>query len=98
MTDEISDEERRKRWREWGRAGGKKGGAIGGKRRLETMSKAQRTALAYQAGVQGGRPVVIDHERVKALRAEGMKYREIAQEMGISLASVARILKGVKKG
>jgi hypothetical protein len=43
--------------------------------------------------VQGGRPVVIDHERVKALRTEGKKYREIAGELGISIPSVSRIPK-----
>jgi hypothetical protein len=32
------------------------------------------------------------------LRAGGKKHREIAAAMGVSMASVARILKGVKKG
>ena len=67
-------------------------GKIGGKRRLETMTKAKRVALAYQAGLQGGAPIRIDHEKVRALRAQGLKYREIAEQMGISLPSVARIL------
>jgi hypothetical protein len=68
-------------------------GKVGGKRRLVTMSKAKRYHLAYVAGIQGGRPVVIDHEKVKALRAEGRKYREIAAELGISIPSVSRILR-----
>jgi hypothetical protein len=40
---------------------------------------------------------VIDHEKVKAPRAEGLKYREIAAELGISMPSVARILAKGKK-
>jgi hypothetical protein len=64
-----------------------------GKRRLVTMSKAKRYHLAYVAGIQGGRPIVIDHARVKALRAEGLKLREIAEQLGISIPSASRILK-----
>jgi hypothetical protein len=64
-----------------------------GKRRLVTMTKAKRVALAYQAGLKGGAPRQIDHEKVKALRAEGKKYREIAAELGISIPSVSRILR-----
>jgi hypothetical protein len=64
-----------------------------GKRRLETLTQARRTILAYQAGVQGGRPRVIDHDKVRALRAQGLRHREIAAQLGISMPSVARILK-----
>ena len=64
-----------------------------GKRRLETLTQARRTILAYQAGVQGGRPRVIDHDRVRALQAQGLKHREIAAELDISMPSVARILR-----
>jgi hypothetical protein len=92
VTDKTSNELRERR-REWGRTGGQ----VGGKRRLETMTKAKRTALAYQAGIKGGKPRTIDHEKVKALRAAGMKHREIAEELGVSMASVARILAKEKK-
>ena len=92
MSADISDELRKKR-RKWGRAGGK----VGGKRRLVTMTKAKRVHLAYIAGLQGGRPVVIDHEKVKELRAEGLKLREIAEQMKISIPSVSRILRERKK-
>jgi DNA invertase Pin-like site-specific DNA recombinase len=88
VSADISDELRKKR-RKWGRAGGK----IGGKRRLETMTKAKRVHLAYLAGLQGGAPIRIDHDTVRALRAQGLKYREIAEQMGISIPSVSRILK-----
>jgi DNA invertase Pin-like site-specific DNA recombinase len=62
------------------------------KRRLVTMSKAKRYHIAYMAGIQGGRPVRIDHAKVRELREQGLKYREIAEQMGISIPSVARIL------
>jgi transposase len=62
------------------------------------MTKAERTALSYAAGVKGGRPRLIDREKMLALRAAGKLQREIAEELGVSMASVARILKGVKKG
>ena len=88
MSADISDELRKKR-RKWGRAGGK----IGGKRRLETMTKAKRVHLAYLAGRHGGAPIRSDHDTVRALRAQGLKYREIAEQMGISIPSVSRILK-----
>jgi hypothetical protein len=57
------------------------------------MAAAKRVALAYQAGVLGGAPRKINHERVLKLRERGLKWREIAGEMGISIASVARILR-----
>ena len=41
------------------------------KRRLVTMSKAKRYHIAYMAGIQGGRPVRIDHAKVRELRAQG---------------------------
>jgi hypothetical protein len=84
VSADISDELREKR-REWGRHGGK--------RRLETMKPAERTARAWVAGQKGGAPPKIDREKVRELRAEGLKHREIAAAMGISMPSVARILK-----
>ena len=74
-----------------------KAGRIGGKPRLETMTQAKRTKLAYDAGVQGGRPVVIDHQKVLELRAAGKLGREIAAELGISQPSVWRILRAAGK-
>jgi hypothetical protein len=67
-----------------------------GKGRLRTMTAAKRVALAYQAGVQGGAPRKIDHEKVLKLRERGLKWREIAAELGISMPSVARILREKK--
>ena len=79
----LSEAERRKRLRRYG--------SKGGKARLK-WTKAKRVHMAYLAGVQGGRPVRIDHAKVVELRDAGRKYSEIAAAMGISLPSVARIL------
>ena len=89
-------EDQREFLRRIGKKGGKNAAGAGGRATLESMTPAARIARAYNAGRQGGHPVVIEHERVKALRAEGKKWREIAERMGISMASVARILKGRK--
>jgi hypothetical protein len=76
-----------------GRASGNKGGASASKRRLVMMTKAKRTAPSYAAGLKGGCPRRIDHERVKALRAEGKKHREIAAELGISMREVGFLVR-----
>lgn len=49
---------------------------------------------ARRAGRIGGRPrVVVDRERLAELDEEGWTVREIGAEMGISAASVSRLLK-----
>jgi DNA invertase Pin-like site-specific DNA recombinase len=57
------------------------------------MTPWHRKVRAHKAGLEGGAPIRIDHEKVKELRAQGSKYREIAEQMGISIPSVLRILK-----
>jgi hypothetical protein len=95
MSADASDELREKQ-RAWGRIGGKKGGRkggrIGGKMSLRTMTPWQRKVRAHKAGLKGGRKVRIDHAKVRELRAQGLKYREIAEQMGISIPSVGRIV------
>ena len=86
-------EDQREFLRRIGRKGGKNAAGAGGRATLETMTPAARIARAYNAGVQGGRKIVIDHAKVLELRAAGKKYREIAAELTISMASVARIVK-----
>src|SRR5215471_1785361 len=50
---------------------------------------------ARREGRIGGRPrVIVDRVRVEQMDAEGMTMREIADDLGISAASVCRILKG----
>jgi putative DNA-invertase from lambdoid prophage Rac len=49
---------------------------------------------ARHEGRIGGRPrVVVDQHRVRKTDADGSTMREIAEELGISPASVCRILK-----
>ena len=61
------DEERREFLARIGAAGGRKGG----KRSLETMTKAARITRAYLAGKQGGAPRKIDHAKVIEMRNSG---------------------------
>jgi DNA invertase Pin-like site-specific DNA recombinase len=51
-------------------------------------------AKARRAGRIGGkRPLVVDRDRIAELDEAGLTMREIGEEMGISAASVCRILK-----
>jgi DNA invertase Pin-like site-specific DNA recombinase len=72
---------------------------------LATIAKQERIRLrertiaglekARKQGRIGGRPrVVVNRAKVVEMDADGLTMREIAEEMGISAASVCRILKG----
>jgi DNA invertase Pin-like site-specific DNA recombinase len=74
---------------------------------LAVIAKQERVRLSERtlAGLEkarkqgriGGRPsLVLDRERIARMDEEGFTMREIAEEMGISAASVCRILKGSK--
>jgi DNA invertase Pin-like site-specific DNA recombinase len=65
----------------------------------ERIRLSERTlaglARARKEGRIGGRPrLIIDRDRLAALDADGWTTREIAEEMGVSPASICRILKG----
>jgi DNA invertase Pin-like site-specific DNA recombinase len=71
---------------------------------LATIAKQERIRLsertiaglekARRAGRVGGRPrLVVNRAKVAHMDAEGLTMREIAEELGISAASVCRILK-----
>jgi DNA invertase Pin-like site-specific DNA recombinase len=71
---------------------------------LATIAKQERIRLSERtvAGLEkarrqgriGGRPrLVVNRDQVAKLDAEGLTMREIAEEMGISAASVCRMLK-----
>ena len=55
------------------------------------MAKAKGVRRRQQAGVKGVRQK-LDHYQVLVLCAAGKKYPEIAAELGISIARVARIV------
>jgi DNA invertase Pin-like site-specific DNA recombinase len=70
---------------------------------LATIAKQERIRIservhaglmrARQRGRFGGRPrLVLNHPKILALRQEGCTIREIAEEMGVSPASIHRIL------
>ena len=71
---------------------------------LATIAKQERIRLservraglakARRTGRIGGRPpVMVDRNRLARLDAEGMTTRQIGEELGISAASVSRLLK-----
>jgi hypothetical protein len=62
------------------------------------MTKAKRTALSYAAEMKGGRPRLIDRDKMLKLRAAGKLHQKIAEDFGVSMASVARILRRRKIG
>jgi DNA invertase Pin-like site-specific DNA recombinase len=75
---------------------------------LATIAKQERIriservtaglAKARKAGRIGGRPrLVVDRDQATKLFDEGMTQREIADEMGISLASTNRILRNYRR-
>ena len=75
---------------------------------LATIAKQERIrisertmaglAKARKAGRIGGRPrLVIDRAEVERLDEEGLTLREIGSELGISAASVLRILKAYRR-
>jgi hypothetical protein len=96
-----ADDELKEKQRAWGRIGGKKGGQkggrIGGKMSLKTMTPWERKVRAHKAGLKGGRKIRIDHAKVRELRAQGFKYREIAEQLSISIPSVSRIVRETKR-
>jgi DNA invertase Pin-like site-specific DNA recombinase len=67
----------------------------------ERIRLSERTIAGLQRarkqGRIGGRPaLVVDRERIARLDEEGLTTREIAAEMGISAASVCRILRAYR--
>ena len=70
---------------------------------LATIAKQERIRLsertiaglekARKEGRVGGRPrVVVDRAKIEQMDVDGMTLREIGEELGISAASVCRIL------
>jgi DNA invertase Pin-like site-specific DNA recombinase len=57
-------------------------------RTLAGLAKARK-----QGRIGGKRPLVTDRDRIAQLDESGLTMREIAEEMGISAASVCRVLK-----
>ena len=75
---------------------------------LATIAKQERIRLservhaglakARRAGRIGGRPrVMVDRNRLAQLDEDGWSTREIGEEMGISAASVCRLLKAYRR-
>lgn len=90
------DDEMREFFRRMGRKGGKIGGAKGGRSSLRTMTAAARTARAYFAGKQGGRPRQVDRNRIVQLRRIGKTPTEVAEAVGCGIATVYRVMREAK--
>jgi DNA invertase Pin-like site-specific DNA recombinase len=58
------------------------------------IKERQRAGIekAKEAGAYKGRPVTLDHDRIRALRAEGMGATEIAREVGCTRRAVYKVL------
>lgn len=65
-------------------------------RQLEGIAKAK--AKAEKAGTPWitGRPVSLNHDEIKALRADGLSVRQIAKEVGCSPSAVQKVLNAAK--
>ncbi|KQO83559.1 recombinase family protein [Rhizobium sp. Leaf262] len=65
-------------------------------RQLEGIAKAK--AKAEKAGTPWitGRPVSLDHEEIRKLRADGLSVRQIAKEVGCSSSAVQKVLNSAK--
>jgi DNA invertase Pin-like site-specific DNA recombinase len=65
---------------------------------FEKAVLVERTKAGLQAairrGARPGRPrVLVDLERARDLRCEGKTYKQVAQELGIGVATLHRALK-----
>ena len=65
-------------------------GRKGGKRSLETMTKAERTARARKAAQARGRR--LDWEAILKMRSEGATTTAIAKAFGCSQSAVSKIV------
>lgn len=65
-------------------------------RQLEGIAKAK--AKAEKAGTPWitGRPVSLNHEEIRKLRADGLSVRQIAKEVGCSSSAVQKVLNSTK--
>ena len=62
---------------------------------LGFIKKRQRAGIekAKAAGKYKGRPTSLDHDKIKAMRAEGMGATAIARELGCTRGAIYKVLK-----
>jgi DNA invertase Pin-like site-specific DNA recombinase len=65
--------------------------------RLSERTIAGLERARKQGRIGGRRPLVLDRDRIARMDEEGFTMREIAEEAGISGASVCRILKNYRR-
>lgn len=66
--------------------------ALHKERQMDGIAKAKAQAEAKGEAWKTGRPVTLDHDRIKALKAEGRSVRQIAKEAGCSPSAVQEVL------
>ena len=62
---------------------------------LGFIKERQRAGIekAKAAGKYKGRPTSLDHDKIKAMRAEGMGATAIARELGCTRGAIYKVLK-----
>lgn len=66
--------------------------ALRKERQMEGIAKAKAEAEKNGEPWKTGRPVTLDHDLIKALKAEGRSVRQIAKEAGCSPSAVQKVL------
>lgn len=63
------------------------------------LSERIKAALskAKENGVRLGRPQIHDYDAIKALRSQGMSYRQIQRQLGTPAATISKIMKAAKQ-
>ena len=67
---------------------------------LGFIKERQRAGIekAKAAGKYKGRPTSLDHDKIKAMRAEGMGATAIARELGCTRGAIYKVLKAQSEG
>ncbi|CAH2405620.1 recombinase family protein [Mesorhizobium escarrei] len=66
--------------------------ALRKERQMEGIAKAKAKAEAKGEPWKTGRPVVLDHDLIKKLKAEGLSVRQVAKVAGCSPSAVQKVL------
>ncbi|MEI9410864.1 recombinase family protein [Mesorhizobium salmacidum] len=66
--------------------------ALRKERQMEGIAKAKAKAETKGEPWSTGRPVTLDHDRIRKLKAEGLSVRKIAKEAGCSPSAVQKVL------
>ena len=72
--------------------------AVAQAERLRILERTNEGRIeAKEKGIQFGRKIIIDHDKVRHLRSDGMSVINIAKELGISRGGVYKIINSQKQ-